>query len=94
VTLQVQDSGAGLPEPLMQRLGERFFRPPGQDESGSGLGWSIAQRVAAAHGARLHAARSAALGGLAVSVEFPAVLPAALPAARSDTRAEALASRS
>lgn len=32
------------------RLGERFFRPPGQAESGSGLGLSIAKRIAELHG--------------------------------------------
>ena len=28
------------------RLGQRFYRPPGQHESGSGLGWSIVRRIA------------------------------------------------
>lgn len=32
------------------RLGERFFRPAGQSESGSGLGLSIARRIAELHG--------------------------------------------
>lgn len=32
------------------RLGERFFRPDGQDASGSGLGLSIVQRIASLHG--------------------------------------------
>ena len=31
------------------RLGERFFRPPGQSEPGSGLGLSIANRIAQLH---------------------------------------------
>jgi len=36
-----------------------------------GLGWSIVQRIAAVHGARLQVGRSRALGGLAVEVQFP-----------------------
>ena len=32
------------------RLGERFFRPPGQEQTGSGLGLSIVRRIADIHG--------------------------------------------
>jgi two-component system, OmpR family, sensor histidine kinase QseC len=70
VVLQVEDSGGGLSESELRRLGERFFRVAGHDESGSGLGWSIVRRIAAVHGAQLSAQRSAALGGLAVRVAF------------------------
>lgn len=68
VMLSVADSGPGLDEADLKRLGERFFRVPGNLESGSGLGWSIVQRIAAVHGLRLQASRSHALGGLAVDV--------------------------
>jgi len=68
--LSVEDSGAGLDEADLQRLGERFFRVPGSLESGSGLGWSIVRRIAAVHGLKLQACRSAALGGLKVVVTF------------------------
>lgn len=68
--LTVEDSGPGLAEDDMSRLGERFFRVPGNAESGSGLGWSIARRIAAAHRAQISATRSGALGGLAVRVVF------------------------
>lgn len=70
-TLRVDDSGPGLTEAQLARLGERFFRVPGSDQPGSGLGWSIARRIAAVQGAVLSASRSAALGGLAVSVVWP-----------------------
>jgi two-component system sensor histidine kinase QseC len=40
------------PEQLA-RLGERFYRPEGPLESGSGLGISIARRIAELHGLRL-----------------------------------------
>lgn len=34
----------------MQRLGDRFYRPAGQDQLGSGLGLSIVRRIAQLHG--------------------------------------------
>ncbi|WP_225783200.1 ATP-binding protein [Xenophilus sp. Marseille-Q4582] len=61
--LRIDDSGPGLDEADLERLGERFFRPAGTRASGSGLGWSIASRIAQAHGLRLQAQRSERLGG-------------------------------
>lgn len=78
VRLQVDDSGPGLADADLQRLGERFFRVLGSGQEGSGLGWSIVRRIAAAQGAVVEVARSAALGGLAVGVRWP--LAAADPA--------------
>jgi two-component system sensor histidine kinase QseC len=68
VVLSVEDSGPGLEDADRERLGERFFRLPGSLESGSGLGWSIARRIAAVHGLALQVRRSTELGGLAVRV--------------------------
>jgi len=70
VLLKLDDSGPGLACADLQRLGERFFRVPGSEASGSGLGWSIARRIAAVHGAELQAGRSAALGGLGVRLSL------------------------
>ena len=71
-TLQVDDSGPGMSEAEMARLGERFFRVLGQSQPGSGLGWSIVQRIAKVFGITLQVSRSALLGGLAVKVRWPA----------------------
>jgi two-component system sensor histidine kinase QseC len=71
VRLQVDDSGPGLADADLQRLGERFFRVLGSGQEGSGLGWSIVRRIAAAQGAVVEVARSATLGGLAVAVRWP-----------------------
>jgi two-component system sensor histidine kinase QseC len=52
--LAVENDCAALPEALRDdRLGERFHRADGQAESGSGLGVSIVQRIAALHGLKL-----------------------------------------
>jgi len=70
--LRVQDSGAGMTEPEMARLGERFFRVLGSEQPGSGLGWSIVKRIAAVFDAQVQVSRSEKLGGLAVTVRWPA----------------------
>jgi two-component system sensor histidine kinase QseC len=70
-TLVVQDSGPGLSDAALQRLGERFFRVLGSDQPGSGLGWSIVKRIADVQGATVTAARSVALGGLMVTLVWP-----------------------
>ena len=48
--LTVENDGAPLPQEIHAHLGERFHRVDGQRESGSGLGVSIVQRIAALHG--------------------------------------------
>ncbi|MFZ6686367.1 ATP-binding protein [Undibacterium sp. SXout11W] len=68
VTLIIEDSGQGLSDINIARLGERFFRVVGNGESGSGLGWSIARRIAQVHQLELHVERSKQLGGLAVHI--------------------------
>lgn len=70
--LTVEDSGPGLTDEQQARLGERFYRVLGTGQSGSGLGWSIVRRIASAHGAAVEIARSARLGGLSVTVIWPA----------------------
>jgi len=48
--LRVEDSGPGLDDTQLARLGDRFFRVAGQSQAGSGLGISIVRRVAELHG--------------------------------------------
>lgn len=68
--LAIENAGPPLPADTLARLGERFHRFAGQSESGSGLGVSIAQRVAALHGLTLrYRARS---DGSGVVVELRA----------------------
>lgn len=49
-TLDILDDGPGVPAEQLPRLGDRFYRPAGQVESGSGLGLSIVRRIAELHG--------------------------------------------
>lgn len=48
-SFSVRDNGPGIAQDALARIGERFYRPPGQDEPGSGLGLSIVKRIAALH---------------------------------------------
>ncbi len=48
--LIVLNTGVSIDDKSLSRLGERFFRPPGQEEEGSGLGLSIVKRIAKIHG--------------------------------------------
>lgn len=78
--LCVEDSGHGMSDEDIARLGERFFRVLGSGESGSGLGWSIVRRVAEVHALTLNVGRSSDLGGLLVQVTWPDTdAPAARP---------------
>lgn len=45
----VEDNGGGVNETDLPKLGQRFYRPAGQNEKGSGLGLSIVQRIAELH---------------------------------------------
>jgi PAS domain S-box-containing protein len=53
--VEVTDRGPGIPETELPRVFERFYRLDGVDEPGSGLGLSIAQTIAEAHGGRIEA---------------------------------------
>lgn len=68
-TLQVDDSGPGIPAEDHRRVFDRFYRRASGDEPGSGLGLAIVRSVAEQHGARVALARSP-LGGLQVTVRF------------------------
>lgn len=49
----VDDEGPGISPEILPRLGERFVRAAGNEEPGSGLGVSIARRIAHIHGMRI-----------------------------------------
>jgi two-component system sensor histidine kinase TctE len=72
VTLKVEDDGPGVSDALLPRLGERFFRAPGNHGDGTGLGLAIVQRIAELHGATVRYGR-APQHGLSVRVHFPAM---------------------
>lgn len=52
-SIEVADDGPGVSREALQRIGERFYRPPGQEKTGSGLGLSIVTHIARLHGMRV-----------------------------------------
>jgi len=70
-SLQVADSGPGLPVDERDAVLERFVRGRAASGDGSGLGLAIVREIAELHGARLQLADSA-LGGLSVRLVFEA----------------------
>ncbi len=66
--LVVEDQGPGLSAEQRTRLGDRFYRPAGEAQAGSGLGISIVQRVADLHGLQVHYENRDDLLGLRVTV--------------------------
>lgn len=74
VQIAIEDSGAGVPEEALSRLGTRFYRPAGARErstGGNGLGLAIVQEIVRLHGGRLGFA-SPGGQGLCVTVTLPA----------------------
>ncbi|HWS05136.1 MAG TPA: ATP-binding protein [Burkholderiaceae bacterium] len=70
--LEVHDSGPGIDEADRERVLDRFYRVAGSQATGSGLGLAIVKSVVDLHGGTLALDRSTRLGGLCVSVRFPA----------------------
>jgi len=71
IGIAVQDDGPGVPDELIDRLFEPYYRlERDKDSSGSGLGLGIARNIVHAHGGHLHLANRPE-GGLEVSLSLP-----------------------
>lgn len=71
-SLGVADSGRGIAPDETDKVFERFVRGRGTTGEGSGLGLAIVKEIAALHRAQIVLERSASLGGLDVTLRFPA----------------------
>jgi two-component system sensor histidine kinase QseC len=70
VELAVSNQGGGIPPEERARIFDRFYRIVGNEDSGSGLGLSIARRIAELHGAHIEVG-DAVGGGARFVVTFP-----------------------
>lgn len=68
--LAVADTGPGVPEAALPKLFERFYRIPGSQAEGCGLGLAIVRQVAMAYDGEARASNRQA-GGLEVGMCFP-----------------------
>jgi len=73
VTIQVQDSGEGIPPDALEQVFDRFYRTDqsrAREKGGSGLGLTIARGLVQAHGGTLTAS-NAPEGGAVFTIYFP-----------------------
>lgn len=73
--LSVRDHGPGVAAEHLAQLGEPFFRAPGQNGGGHGLGLAIARRAAQRHGGELQLSNHAN-GGFVAALSLPLGQPA------------------
>jgi NtrC-family two-component system sensor histidine kinase KinB len=72
VEFSVSDQGQGIAEEYQPRIFDRFYRVPGQEKTGAGLGLSIAREITVAHGGRIGLKSSPGQG-----TTFVVILPTA-----------------
>ncbi|AZC04195.1 GHKL domain-containing protein [Acinetobacter nosocomialis] len=68
--ISIEDTGNGVDDEVLRRLGQRFFRVLGTQQQGSGLGLSITKKIIQLHGGELQFMH-ANQGGLKVEVTLP-----------------------
>jgi signal transduction histidine kinase len=69
LAVEVVDSGPGIPEDMLGRVFDRFFRVPGTGARGSGLGLAIAQSAAQRCGLRIALRNREDRSGLVARIE-------------------------
>jgi two-component system, OmpR family, sensor kinase len=71
-TVEVVDSGCGIPEAALPRIFDRFFRAAPADIEGTGLGLAIAKAIADRNGFRLTIVNRQDARGVVAKVQIPA----------------------
>ena len=72
-SVTVTDTGAGIPEPELERVFERFFKGDrARGRGGTGLGLAIARHIVAAHGGVIHAEKGTNGVGATLVFTLPA----------------------
>jgi two-component system OmpR family sensor kinase len=71
VVLEVTDSGPGIAEHERARVFDRFYRIPGTESSGSGIGLALVRTIAERHSGRVELEAGTGGHGLAVRVILP-----------------------
>jgi signal transduction histidine kinase/HAMP domain-containing protein len=74
VRFAVRDEGPGIPAESLAHVFDRFYRAPGQEKSGAGLGLAIAREIVVAHGGSIACASEPGRGA-----EFYFLLPTGRP---------------
>jgi two-component system OmpR family sensor kinase len=70
VIVQIMDSGPGIPESMLTRVFDRFFRVGGHEIDGSGIGLAIVNAIATQESAEIKLNNRQDRGGLIATVYF------------------------
>lgn len=70
VVIRIRDEGKGLPPDSLQRVFEKFYRVPGTQAGGTGLGLFIAKSLVEAHSGTIEA-QNASAGGAEFIIRLP-----------------------
>ncbi len=70
IQIVIADLGPGVPEDLLHTIFDKFYRVPGSEHGGTGLGLTIAKAVIEAHGGTIQA-RNQVAGGLDIIINLP-----------------------
>jgi signal transduction histidine kinase len=68
--VQIADSGPGIPDTLLQRVFDRFFRIAGHETEGSGIGLAIVNAIAIRESAEIELSNRADRKGLIARASF------------------------
>jgi CheY-like chemotaxis protein len=82
VTIRVQDSGAGIPENMLERIFELFTQAENEDtrtQSGLGIGLALVRALAELHGGSVHAESKGPQKGSEFVVSLPLLEEAKAP---------------
>ena len=71
--VRITDAGPGISDSERANIGRRFYRAPGAQAPGSGLGLSIVHRILELHRGRMHLDSPPTGSGLQVTVALPRV---------------------
>jgi two-component system sensor histidine kinase KdpD len=71
LVFSVADRGPGIPATDLERVFEKFYRAPGTDSGGVGLGLSICKGIVEAHGGTITAENRPTRGGARFTVRLP-----------------------
>ena len=71
VLFEVKDSGEGIPAEHLGRLFDRFYRVPGTNSSGAGLGLAIAREIVVGHGGQIEVSSGGTGQGTTFTVRLP-----------------------
>ena len=75
VLVTITDTGPGIPEALLQRVFDRFFRAGGNETGGSGIGLAIVNAIASRESAEVKLSNRENRSGLIAEVSFNHYMP-------------------